>query len=354
MVRLSAYTYSRTCTVFGEHYFHSRRRQGVLVNFENRQYSGIGEYAPLAGLHAETVEDVLSKLSHDNTLKLQEILAEASDDYDLLAGAFELLPAPWGYLMSMAHLHADFKRQIATNGPDHVVKLSALVEKADVNNAVISAQGYLAQGFHCLKIKVGSLSLKDEIKKVKTIEAIGGGKLTIRLDANKNLTFSEAVSIAKATKRLQYFEDPIADLSQAKNFYQETGVPVAIDESLPNFDEKSWDGIKFLIIKPSRLKNIYQLIKLAHLAKQKGLSLILSHCFESDFSAAMFALLIEKLNLSAYAHGIYAEGFFKENLYAQPLRSFRGQLFLDACRRFIAHDLLMSLELQPWSVDDQG
>ncbi len=350
MVRLSAYTYSRSCTAFGEHYFLNRRRSGVLISVANGKYFGIGEYAPWSGLHTATVEDVLSKLSRESSLILQEIFAETYNDPDLLADAFELLPAPLGYLMSMAHLHADFKRQIATAG--QAVKLSALIEKADVNNAVISAQGYLAQGFNCLKIKVGRLSVEDEIKKIKTIEAIGGQKLTIRLDANKNLSFPEAVAIAKAAKRLQYFEEPIADLSQSRNFYEETGVPVAIDESWSNLDVKSWDGIKFLIIKPSRLKNIYQLIKLAHLAKENGLSLILSHCFESDFSAAIFALLIEKLNLSAHAHGIYAEGFFRKNLYVQPLRSFRGQLFLDACRQFIAHDLLMSPELKLWNVDE--
>lgn len=344
MVRLSTYTYSRTCTAFGEHYFVNRRRPGMLLSFKNDNRFSVAEYAPLLGLHAHSVDDVLDKLSSGSNLKLEKILAESYDNLDL----FELLPAPLGYLMSMAHLHTDLKQHGPAKNADSTVKLSALIEKADVNTAVMMAQEFLAQGFHCLKIKVGQLSLKDEIKKIKTIEAIGGAKLTIRLDANKRFSFSEAVAVAKAAKRLQYFEEPIADLSQAKNFYQETGVPIAVDESFQDLDLKSLDGIKFIIIKPSRLNSIYQLIKFTHLAKENGLSVILSHCFESDFSAAIFALLIDRLNLSAYAHGVYAEGFFRKSLYAQPLRSFRGQLFLDSCRQFLAQDLISSRELQPW------
>jgi o-succinylbenzoate synthase len=350
MVRINAYTYSRQCTIHGEHYFKDRLRRGILVRVKGNEQLAMGEYAPLLGFHPHGIDEVLSKLSHEGDLNFQEILNEKHDDPFLLSEIFDVLPPPWGYLLSMAHLHQGFRMQSLKEDNDHAIKLSALVEKADVNSAVMTAQGYLAEGFHCLKIKVGSLPISDEVKKIKTIEAIGCKKLILRLDANKRLSFSEAVTLAKAAKQLQYFEEPLADLNLANDFYEETGVPIAVDESLPDLNNKHSFGIKFLIIKPSRLNNIYHLIKLARAAAQNQQTLILSHCFESEFSAAIFALLAENLNLSSHAHGIYAEGFFKQSLYAEPLRSFRGQLSLKACRKFIRQDLDNSPQLAKWSV----
>ncbi|HXW53173.1 MAG TPA: enolase C-terminal domain-like protein [Myxococcota bacterium] len=291
----------------------------MLSLCQGEEVIGVGEYAPMSGIHPHAIEDALHQVQSFPVSMLSSDL-------------FESMPQPLGYILSLAHFHASEKKAPKKECPTSI-KLAALVEANNVNQAVQLAQGYLAQGFTCLKIKVGSLSVEEERQKIKTIAAIGDGNLSLRLDANKRLTLVQAIDLVKNLKqiKIEYFEEPLRDIGEAKELHEATGVDIALDESFNSMVDLDRPHLQYLIMKPSRFNSIYQAMNLAQEAMRLGKSVILSHCFESEHSSALYALFIHRLALHERAHGILAEGFFKHGVFASPLRSFRGTLPLTAC-----------------------
>jgi o-succinylbenzoate synthase len=251
-------------------------------------------------------------------------------------------------LLSMTLLYAHLFGGEKKTFSDRHLKLSALIEASDRNTAIALAQAYVAQGFSTLKIKIGGLSLDEEIKKVKTIGAIAGPKVKLRLDANQRFCFDDAVLLLKAFKRLSidYIEDPIAELDRLKDLREECGIAIGLDEPLCAFDG-DWDlvkqiGVSHVVIKPARFDTIFSVLRLIKWAKSSGITPIFSHAFESEFSSAVFAALIDHLDLSDHAHGVIADGMFKRGVFLKPLRSFRGSLSLDAALTQLKTDFLLS------------
>jgi O-succinylbenzoate synthase len=347
MARLSAFTYELLSTHRGRGYFPSGKREGLFISIDHDdEHFGIGEYAPCVGIHQHSIFDVLSVV--------QDLWHKVKDDlfsldpkltFDEYAKYFDNFLGPYGFLFSMAHCH---RRLRTVACPKRLsVKLSALIESSSVNNATMVANDYLLQGFSCLKIKVGSLPAEEEIKKIKTIAAIANGGIKFRLDANRKFCFRDAIRLVKGLRPLEieYFEEPFFDTQGFKTFYEETGAHIAVDESFLapyDYDALVMKGIKFLIIKPTRFKSIYHAMNCAQAALHHRIVPIFSHCFESEFSAALFALIIERLALCDHFHGVFAEGFFQQGVSLEPWQSVRGQLFLESCHKVIDREFLHS------------
>jgi|SRR5579871_1102116 len=336
MAHLSAYSYTLLCTKRGQEHFGRGSKDGVLICLaEGENVIGVGEYAPLAGIHHDTMDDLVAKT---HKLKPSDLAFLCSlppgVTTDDMTEIFAPMSGSLGHVLSMAHFHSQQKARPCDDLPLSI-KLSALIEAWPKNIAVEQAQQHLAQGFTCLKIKVGRFTVADEIDKIKTIAAIGGNRLTLRLDGNKRMTLDSARTLLNGIKRvkLEYFEEPTMDFADAKHLHEEFGIDIAIDESLVGVEDYNW--VKFIIVKPSRFGSIYQVMKLAERAHSLGKTVIFSHCFESDYSAAIYALMINHLGLNDHAHGILAVGFFRYGIFREPLRSFRGTLPLKTCREAI-------------------
>lgn len=347
MARLSAFTYALPCARRGIKYFPSGFREGLFLQVEQADGRfGIGEYAPLSGIHRHSIGDVLGMVQALKTDRLDEVFSIEPGLTSLkLTEKFSRWPYPLSFLLSMAHFHQALVSRSATSDKRRAIRMSALIDATASNEAIALAQGFLAQGFDCLKIKVGGLPINDEVTKIKTIAAIAGAAVNLRLDANQRLSLADARTLLQGLRRvkLEYFEEPLADMTHAQDLCEESGVNIAVDESfLPPFDVALLvkAGIKFLVIKPSRFNSVYQVIELAADAKRQGIAPIFSPCFESEFSAAMAGLMIDELGLLEYAHGIVTEGFFKHGVSTEPLRGFRGQLLLDSAISMSSRDFL--------------
>lgn len=324
MGSLELFRYQMTCTKRALNYFPSGVREGLLIMWRHEDGRvSLGEFAPLVGIHDHTLSDLIDARA-EMASALEEMWSVRDEN---LVNFFAELSFPISNVLSMMHF-LDGKTN--ANG---AILLTALIEATTRDEAMWSAQNYIAQGYTCLKIKVGNTDVTDDIKKVKTIRALGGKSLRLRLDANKKFNFCDASALLQGLKNvdIEYIEEPLADMSYARELFLQHGVPIAVDESFAEpFSEHDLIniGAQIFVVKPSRFHSVYQAMALAEKAREAGMNFVMSHCFESDLSSMAFALMIDRLGINDYAHGIVADGFFRESIFATPLRSFRGQLLL--------------------------
>ncbi len=104
-----------------------------------------------------------------------------------------------------------------------------------------SIEGYLANGFNAVKIKVGQPELNTDIERVKAVRKLIGDDITFMVDANYSLNIDQAIAAANAfaDSNILWFEEPIIpdDYRGYARIRRETGVPVAMGENLHTIHE---------------------------------------------------------------------------------------------------------------------
>ena len=184
-------------------------------------------------MHSHTIAEVMAMIEEMKLESLNEIFLR-DESVEELADYFSGYPFPLSSILSMVHAHHRFTLSCLNFDQQCAVKLSALVGSSGIQDAVQEAQAYVAQGYTCLKIKVG-VGISLEIEKIKAIAGLAGAGVSLRLDANKKLDLEDALTLLKGLGRvnLEYFEEPTKDFRQAICLHDEFGVAIAIDESFP-------------------------------------------------------------------------------------------------------------------------
>lgn len=102
-------------------------------------------------------------------------------------------------------------------------------------------EGYLANGFNGVKIKVGQPELKDDIKRVKSVRELIGTDISFMVDANYSMNRAQATEAATAFAdyNIVWFEEPIIpdDYQGYAQITKATGVPLAMGENLHTIHE---------------------------------------------------------------------------------------------------------------------
>ena len=92
------------------------------------------------------------------------------------------------------------------------------------------------QGFRGVKIKVGYPTLKEDIRRVKTVRGVIGDDVDLMVDANQSLTAKEAIRRGRAFQDLGCFwwEEPIPadDIDGYAELADSLDIPVATGENL--------------------------------------------------------------------------------------------------------------------------
>jgi L-alanine-DL-glutamate epimerase-like enolase superfamily enzyme len=92
------------------------------------------------------------------------------------------------------------------------------------------------QGFHAVKVKVGSPTLRQDLERVERVRKAVGDEIRIMVDANQALTVAEATRRGRAFERLgvYWWEEPIPadDLDGYADLARALDIPVAAGENL--------------------------------------------------------------------------------------------------------------------------
>jgi len=76
-------------------------------------------------------------------------------------------------------------------------------EQKGVPQLIEEVKGYVDKGFDTVKLKIGGLSVKEDIERIKAVRESFGEKLDIAVDANNVYDFNTALAVLKWGQRFR-------------------------------------------------------------------------------------------------------------------------------------------------------
>lgn len=324
------------------------QRRGIYIQVtlkgEKGLFKGLGEIAPLPGLHEETLEDIEAQLQLlQNLLKDLQIPSKIC----LMNGAFdELLMNACGisvhdlapslrFGLSSAVLNAfansmgcqlhQFRNPVFQNTlPVEVSVNGLMVLDPEPLKSISKAQELIKQGYKTIKIKVGRS--KDPLEETEVINQVSealGSEISIRLDANQHWSLQEALNFASKLNcpNLEYIEEPISDPGELGVFHETTGLPIGLDESLNSISSifeviqilNKSTGVVACVLKPSRVGSMDQLMELIEIGEALDVKMIISSAFESPLGLSVLMQLAGGLK-GDQVHGLSTCSWFESSL----------------------------------------
>lgn len=315
------------------------RRAGLLVLAEDGGgHAGIGEAAPLPGLHRESLDDAAGQL-----LALAASLEGAAipEGCPALDGAFEAWIGDRGLSSSVRTgfegavlaLLAD-RAGIGVPGliaraPAHSVRVNALLDGEPA--AIVDGAARLAsEGYAALKIKVGRRNLDDEAQLVLDVRSAVGPAVALRLDANRAWELEPALDFADraAPAGVEYLEEPLRNPADLPAFVARSPIPVALDETLLEHSPQSPPapaGVAALVLKPCVLGGYERAMAWARVARARRIAAVVSAAYPAAVGLALDAALAAAIGDDA-PHGLGTSGVLAADLWRAPLKAVGGRL----------------------------
>ncbi len=116
----------------------------------------------------------------------------------------------------------------------------------------------------------------------------------LRLDANCIWSLKEACVFfdLAGRQKIEFIEEPLSDISQLDQFYQQGHMPVALDETLsvmPTLAQH--EAVRAFVLKPMILGGIIPTLDWIQEAELQEKKVIISSCFESTVGLKVLANL---------------------------------------------------------------
>lgn len=310
MAHLNCSIHRLKCLPLARDYFASGFRKILRFEFIAGKEVLVSEWAPLRGVHEVFFEEIIAQTQLLSLEKIEWLFSlidtMPNDDLDtIISNSF---PYPLSYSVSLALFHGYVQRNdFASIKP---ISLSTLILPTHTMDDVLACA---KKNYGALKIKVNNVD--DDSERIQAIRALIPKHIKIRLDANRKLTFSQAEKLLHALPFIQYLEEPSYEVDSLIELHKKSGVDLALDESFVDINDLSIFkkcGARYLILKPSRFTTIFAVMKLIERARSEKINVILSHCFESNFYAALIEKFAQMMQLHDQAHGIYSHIFSED------------------------------------------
>lgn len=285
-------------------------REGVIVELEDDEgVVGHGEAAPLEGFSKESLEDILEHGS------------------DLAA-----LPYPSvNFALDMARLEImSYKQGIPIRKLLNPKALDTLAVHSLVTLDQFEASQPSKVHGPVVKLKVGFPG-KEGARRAATLACKYSAEgLLVRLDANRAWTLEEARIFWEHAKTasIDYIEEPLKEPRDLAIFYQETGCPIALDETLQYANSDEFRDLdlsriqpRAFVLKPTLIGGLVQLERLVFVAGELGALVVLSAAFESNVGLRHIAQLAAAWQSEGCCAGLDTNKQFTENLGYFPVHS---------------------------------
>ena len=293
-------------------------RKGLLIKLtDDTGAEGWGECCPLSEFSSESVTDITAELKRLRFslqgYDLPDNLEELSGGFDRWLSQYSLSPsARFGFESAVLNLLASDRavpmRRLLSDEPCDDIRINGLVTAStpDIRSEILRL---VELGYRTIKLKVGRATLAEDIRKVATVIEALPDAVGLRLDANRAWSYEDAFMFARTidSDRIEYIEEPLADPSALSRLVKETGIAVALDESLLDTTPESLqlsNGIAALVLKPTLLGGFEMAMKFAQKAIRSGVKAVISSSFESSLGLRMLAEFAASLGDSDTAHGL--------------------------------------------------
>ena len=304
----------------------------TLTDEEGRQ--GIGECAPLPNLSCDDIPDYADKLSTFCESFISDISAT-----NLVPPSSFLLPRDihtprnypsmlFGLETALLNLRAGSPMLFDTpfGRGEEGIPINGLVWMGSFEEMRQRIEEKLAQGFHCVKLKIGAIDFEQEIELLKKIRSrYSRQEIELRVDANG--AFSTDDALQKLERLAQYdihsIEQPIRQQQwgDMARLCRESPIPIALDEELIGVNDsvtktQLLDIIKpaYIILKPSLHGGMSGTKEWIDMANERGIGSWITSALESNIGLNAIA------HLTAYLYGPHIQ---------RPQGLGTGQLFTD-------------------------
>ena len=316
------------------HEMHERTGLILRLHDENDGTSvgdnyGDGEIAPLPGMHPETLSEAETQI--------RDYLSGNSLPVTCSAALFGSVN--FGLDMALRTMFQNSNvskfhsfKETAGNDPKPS-KIDFKGQIFPVNGLAVGSGTVLEMeceelrngGFKAVKLKVGRLTILQDIERVKLARKILGNEIALRLDANRAWEWEDALKFAEAVQdfNIEYCEEPLLDSNKLEQLHLQTGMPLALDETLwyaptPKSDTPakhvSLSGIRALILKPSILGGWNNTKMWIEHAQKNGIHCVLSSCFESGLGLNWIAFMANELLSEKFPAGLDTSKWFEQDL----------------------------------------
>ncbi len=247
--------------------------------------TGWGEAAPLPGFSRESMDAVVSaavELAH--RVRSHGFQSQSAGEMlDMLPAAPELPSLEFAFDTAVGALRGGDRKEGR-------VRIARLLQ-GDRDSILRGAEAAARLGFRTLKVKVGRQPVQDDIALLTSLRTAAGPQMRIRADANRSWSDSEAVRFASRVAHLdlEFVEEPLRDPDTIADFVRETGMPVALDETLTAFRGESEvdvpESVVAVVVKPTLLgSRLTRMIGEA--VRSTDVRFVASTCYEGGIGTA--------------------------------------------------------------------
>lgn len=202
----------------------------------------------------------------------------------------------------------------------------------------------LAQGFTCLKLKIGALDFEEEINMIKSIrQHFDKNDLSIRVDANGAFAPKNAIQKLEhlASLDIHSIEQPVAPeyKNSLAELCRQTPLPIALDESLIGITDVTKRKVllqmirpQFIILKPSLIGGFSGTDSWIKEAEMLGIDWWITSALESNIGLNAIAQYTSTKDIDK-PQGLGTGGLFTNN-FESPLEILKEELWFNTNKKW--------------------
>ncbi|MBX2963609.1 MAG: o-succinylbenzoate synthase [Cyclobacteriaceae bacterium] len=307
-----------------------------LWDSEKPQVFGLGECGPLPGLSVDDRPDF------DDELRkfLQEVpkLKTVEDVAAIVPTGFSSIR--FGLETAWLDFQNGGQRKIYDNTfvAGTPIPINGLVWMGDLDSMLQQVSKKVAEGFRCLKLKVGGINFELECDILRYIRSkYFREQLIIRLDANGAFKPEEALDKLNMLARfnIHSIEQPIKSGSDVlSDLCVQSPIPIALDEELIDIEERAekialLDRIKpqYIILKPTLHGGLFSCAEWIALAEERSIGWWITSALESNIGLNAICQFTANYPVML-PHGLGTGQIYTNNI-ASPLTVLEGEIYYD-------------------------
>lgn len=310
-------------------------RKSWLLTVSDGEAVGVGECAPLPDLSCDAMPDnIYNKVLRgfcDQVEQTGEIPYEQMRDYPSMLFGLETAMQELRGERSLLFDTAFSRGEVG-------IPINGLVWMGSYEEMLQRMEEKLAQGFHCVKLKVGAIDFDRELDLVKRIrERFSFHDVELRLDANGGFKPDEA--LYKLELLSQYAIHSIEQPVKAKQWAlmaelcRDAPLPIALDEELigvndPDAKRQMLRIIKpaYIVLKPSLHGGMMGCREWIEIAQDEGIGWWITSALESNVGLNAIAQFASSFPLNM-PQGLGTGQLFTDNI-PMPLEIRGDQLWI--------------------------
>ncbi len=317
-----------------------KTKETWFIVLQQDEKLGIGETGLFRGLSIDDVENYEEKLAwacNNINLGLEKLLLELIAFPSIQFGleqAFLSLESKTAFQL--------YPSKFSEN--KDVININGLIWMGEKSFMKQQIKDKLAQGFSCIKMKIGAINFQDELKLLKSIRnEFSRDEIELRVDANGAFSTKDALEKLEqlADLDLHSIEQPIkqGQFKEMALLCEKTPLPIALDEELIgifSLDEKRKiiETIKpqYIILKPSLIGGFSGSKEWINLANENKIGWWVTSALESNIGLNAIAQFTYTLQ-NKLPQGLGTGSLFTNNIES-PLTVKNGNLQYDVSKKW--------------------